>query len=417
MIQQIKAREVLDSRGTPTVEVEISSANHTARAIVPSGASTGAHEACELRDGDSKRYFGKGVVKAVAHVETEIAKAVKGMALGQQQELDDLLIKLDGTPNKSRLGANAILGVSMAYARLSALEKGMELYEYFAHLSPLLQERARERMILPRPMMNVINGGKHADNTLDIQEFMLFPKSEKFSENLRIGAEVFHTLKTLLQERNMSTSVGDEGGFAPNLQTHEDALVVMQEASKRAGHEANMEFAFDCAASEFYSPKNGVYIIEGEGSTAEQLINYYSYLCDKFPIVSIEDPFAEDDWDTWVKFTKNMGKKIQIVGDDLLCTNVKRLQKAIDLGACNAILIKLNQIGTVTETIDAVNLAKKNDMKTIISHRSGETEDTTIADLAVGLGTGQIKTGSLSRSERIAKYNQLLRIEEELRLA
>ncbi len=411
MITKITARQVLDSRGTPTVEVEMSSKNNMARAIVPSGASTGAHEACELRDGDSPRYFGKGVLKAVANVETEIAKALKNMPLGQQRELDDKLIKLDGTPNKSKLGANAILGVSMAYARLSALEKGIPLYQYFAEIA------GSSSPLLPRPMMNVINGGKHADNTLDIQEFMLFPKAESFSENLRIGVEVFHALKKILQEKNMSTSVGDEGGFAPDLRTHEDALAVLCEATRTAGHEGFMEYAIDSASTEFFDQKKGVYVIEGENTTAEKLIDYYTYLCDKFPVVSLEDPLHEDDWDNWVKLNKRLGSRVQIVGDDLLCTNVKRLQKAIDLGACNAILIKLNQIGTVTETINAVNLAKKHGMKAIISHRSGETEDTTIADLAVGLGVGQIKTGSLSRSERTAKYNQLLRIEEEFRRA
>lgn len=405
MITALKARQVLDSRGNPTVEVEMYSGDMVARAIVPSGASTGAHEAVELRDGDKTVYGGKGVMKAVANVNGEIAEKVKGFELNKQREFDELLIKLDATENKSRLGANAILGVSLAYARLSG---GEPLYKYFASIS------GTKSVSMPRPMMNVINGGQHADNTLDIQEFMLFPKAKTFSENLRIGTEVFHQLKKLLQEKNMATSVGDEGGFAPNLTTHEEALGVMWEATKRAGHEEVMEFALDAAATEFYDEKKKVYIIEGEETTADQLIGYYEYLCGKFPIVSIEDPLFEDDWEGWVKMTEKLGKKIQIVGDDLLVTNVKRLQKAIDLKACNAILIKFNQIGTLTETIDAIQLAQKNGMKVIVSHRSGETEDTTIADLAVGLNAGQIKTGSLSRTDRIAKYNQLLRIEEGL---
>lgn len=404
-ITRVKARQVLDSRGNPTVEVEMYSGDMVARAIVPSGASTGAHEAVELRDGDKSVYMGKGVLKAVSNVEGEIAEAVIGMELEKQRELDELLIKLDGTENKSRLGANAILGVSLAYARLSG---GDPLYKYLANIS------GTKKMTMPRPMMNVINGGQHADNTLDIQEFMLFPKAKTFSENLRIGTEVFHHLKKHLQEKNMATSVGDEGGFAPNLTTHEEALGVMWEATKRAGHDGVMEFALDAAATEFYNEEKKVYVIEGEETTADQLISYYEYLCSKFPIVSIEDPLFEDDWEGWVKLTAKLGSKIQIVGDDLLVTNVKRLQKAIDMKACNAILIKFNQIGTLTETIDAIQLAQKNGMNAISSHRSGETEDTTIADLAVGLNCGQIKTGSLSRTDRIAKYNQLLRIEEIL---
>lgn len=407
-ITRLKARQVLDSRGNPTVEVEMYTDGLMGRSIVPSGASTGAHEAVELRDGDKSKYLGKGVLKAVANVEGEIAKAIVGMELGKQRELDELLIKLDGTENKSRLGANAILGVSLAYAQLSAQAQKKVLYQYLADVS------GTKTLSLPRPMMNVINGGQHADNTLDIQEFMLFPKAKTFSENLQIGTEVFHHLKKLLQEKNMATSVGDEGGFAPNLTTHEEALGVMWEATKRAGHEDVMEFALDAAATEFYNEEKKVYVIEGEETTADQLISYYEYLCSKFPIVSIEDPLFEDDWEGWAKLTAKLGHKVQIVGDDLLVTNVKRLQKAIDLKACNAILIKFNQIGTLTETIDAIQLAQKNGMNAISSHRSGETEDTTIADLAVGLNCGQIKTGSLSRTDRIAKYNQLLRIEEQL---
>jgi len=407
-ITDLKSRQVLDSRGNPTVEVEMYADDLMARAIVPSGASTGAHEAVELRDGDKTRYLGKGVLTAVNHVEGEIFGNIKGMELGKQRELDEALIKLDGTENKSRLGANAILGVSLAYARLSALAKKQPLYKYLQDIS------GTKELSLPRPMMNVINGGQHADNTLDIQEFMLFPKADTFSSNLRIGAEVFHHLKKLLQEKNMATSVGDEGGFAPNLTTHEEALGVMWEATQRAGHQAVMEFALDAAATEFYDEEKGVYVIEGEETTADQLISYYEYLCSKFPIVSIEDPLFEDDWEGWKKITDRLGSRVQIVGDDLLVTNVKRLQKAIDEKACNAILIKLNQIGTLSETIDAIQLAQRHGMNAISSHRSGETEDTTIADLAVGLNCGQIKTGSLSRTDRIAKYNQLLRIEDDM---
>jgi enolase len=407
-ITNLHARQVLDSRGNPTVEVEIFSEKHKAWAIVPSGASTGAYEAVELRDGDDSVYGGKGVLKAVQNVNGEIKDSVMGMELGGQRELDQHLIDLDGTENKSRLGANAILGVSLAYARLSAMEKGVKFHKYLAVIS------GTEQMSLPRPMMNVINGGQHADNTLDIQEFMLFPKADTFSENLRIGAEVFHHMRKILQKKNMATSVGDEGGFAPNLHTHEEALAVMVEASEAAGHMDQMEFALDAAASEFYHPEKGVYIIEGEETETEKLIEYYAYLCEKFPIVSIEDPLHEDDWDGWIKLTDKIGGKIQVVGDDLLVTNVKKLQEAIDKKACNAILIKFNQIGTLSETIDAIQMAQKNGMNAIVSHRSGESEDTSIADLAVGLNSGQIKTGSLSRTDRIAKYNQLLRIEEEI---
>lgn len=406
-ITNVKARQVLDSRGNPTVEVELFSENHKAWAIVPSGASTGAHEAVELRDGE-EAYMGKGVLKACRNVEGEIKDAILEMELGKQRELDQALINLDGTENKARLGANAILGVSLAYARLSAIEAGQKFYEYLASSS------GTSIKTIPRPMMNVINGGQHADNTLDIQEFMLFPKADSFSENLRIGTEVFHHLKKLLQERNLATSVGDEGGFAPNLQTHEEALSAMAEATERAGHTSKMEYALDAAASEFYDADKQVYLIEGEETTADKLIDFYAYLCDKYPIVSIEDPLHEDDWEGWKQITEKLGAKVQLVGDDLLVTNVKRLQRAIDEKACNAILIKFNQIGTLSETIDAIQMAQQNGMNAIISHRSGETEDTSIADLAVGLNAGQIKTGSLSRTDRVAKYNQLLRIEEEL---
>jgi enolase len=408
-ISNLKARQVLDSRGNPTVEVEMHADNGAeASAIVPSGASTGAYEAVELRDGDPKVYMGKGVLKAVKNVDTEIWEAIEGMELGKQKELDQKLIELDGTENKGRLGANAILGVSLAYARLSALATDTHLFRYLCDLSGKIMPG------LPRPMMNVINGGQHADNTLDIQEFMLFPNHEEYSENLRIGVEVFHHMKKLLQERNLSTAVGDEGGFAPNLRTHEEALSIMAEATERAGHTEHMEYALDAAASEFYHPEKGVYIIEGEETEPEKLIEYYSYLCEKFPIVSIEDPLHEDDWENWAKMTEKLGDKVQIVGDDLLVTNVKKLQQAIDQKSCNAILIKFNQIGTLSETIDAIQMAQENGMKAIVSHRSGETEDTTIADLAVGLATGQIKAGSLSRTDRVCKYNRLTNIEEEM---
>lgn len=407
-IHSITARQVLDSRGNPTVEVEMFSENNKARAIVPSGASTGAHEAVELRDGDSSRFLGKGVLKAVQHVKEDIAQEVIGMELGMQDALDQKLKELDGTANKSRLGANALLGVSLAYAKLSAKEQKKTFYQYLADIS------GTNTLSMPRPMMNVINGGQHADNTLDLQEFMLFPKAENFSENLRIGTEVFHHMKKLLQEKNLSTAVGDEGGFAPDLHTHEQAMGIMVEATERAGHTDKMEYALDAAATEFYNAEKKCYIIEGEETSADQLMNYYEYLCEKFPIVSIEDPLHEDDWESWQKLTDKIGDKVQLVGDDLLVTNVERLQTAIDKKACNAILIKFNQIGTLSETIAAIQVAQQHGMNAVVSHRSGETEDTSIADLAVGLNSGQIKTGSLSRTDRVAKYNQLLRIEEEL---
>lgn len=388
------------------MEVEIETRNFFASAIVPSGASTGAHEACELRDGDKKRYNGKGVLNAVENVNTLINDALQGFDATQQSELDKKLIELDGTPNKGRLGANAILGTSMAAAKIGALAKKKQLFQYFAEISET------KEMTLPRPMMNVINGGQHADNNLDIQEFMIMPKADTFAERLRMGAEVFHVLKKILQENHHTTSVGDEGGFAPNLTTHEQAFGLLMEAINKAGYEGRVDLAVDAAATEFY--KDGKYIIEEQEVTGDQLIEYYGRLIEKFPIVSLEDPFSEDDWDTWVKFTEKYGDKVQIVGDDLLVTNVQRLKKAIETKACNAILIKLNQIGTVTETIDAIKMAHKAGWNAVVSHRSGETEDTTIADFSVGLNTGQIKTGSLSRTDRICKYNQLLRIEEFL---
>ena len=395
MITRLHARQVLDSRGNPTVEVEIWSDQHHARAIVPSGASTGAHEAVEIRDSDPDIYMGKGVLKAVENVNTVLKDALMGSKLGKQAELDQKMIDLDGTENKSNLGANALLGVSLAYAHISAKAAEKPLFKYFAEIS------GTNKMTLPRPMMNVINGGQHADNTMDLQEFMLFPKAHSFAENLRIGSEIFHHLKKILQERNLSTAVGDEGGFAPDLHTHEDALNLMSEATRVAGHEGQMEYAIDAAASEFYDPETQKYMIEGEHIDAEKMIEYYTYLCSKYPITSIEDPLHEDDWENWGKITAKIGDTVQLVGDDLLCTNVKRLQRAIDGQSCTAILTKFNQIGTLTETIKAIQLAQNNGMKAVVSHRSGETEDTTIADLAVGLASGQIKTGSISRTDRI----------------
>jgi enolase len=403
-IQHVHAREVLDSRGNPTVEVEIDTENFFASAIVPSGASTGAHEACELRDGDKKRYMGKGVLKAVENVNTIINDALKGFDASNQKGLDTKLIEVDGTPNKSHLGANAILGTSLAAARIGSFATNKPLFEYFSHISGTAE------MILPRPMMNVINGGQHADNNLDIQEFMIIPNAETFHERLRMGAEIFHNLKKILQEKHASTAVGDEGGFAPNLATHEEAFGVLMEAISQAGYMDKVDLAIDAAASEFY--KDGKYMIEGQEVKSDELIDYYGKMIEKYPLVSVEDPFAEDDWNAWVKFTEKYGDKVQIVGDDLLVTNVSRLKTAIKKKACNAILIKLNQIGTVTETIEAIMTASDAGWNSVVSHRSGETEDTTIADFSVGLATGQIKTGSLSRTDRVCKYNQLLRIEE-----
>lgn len=403
-ITKIHALEVLDSRGNPTVEVQMMSGEFAASAIVPSGASTGVHEACELRDGDKSRYGGKGVLKAVNNVNTEVSAALKGFDASNQRALDEKLIALDGTKNKTRLGANAILGVSIAAAKLTAMASKKPLYKYFQEIS------GTSKPMLPRPMMNVINGGAHADNNLDIQEFMIMPKADTFAEMLRMGAETFHVLKKILQEKQKTTSVGDEGGFAPDLNSHEEAFAILMEAIKKAGYEGKIDLAVDCAATEYF--KNGKYVIETQEVTGDQLIDYYGSLIEKYPIISIEDPFAEDDWESWIKFTAKYGTKVQIVGDDLLVTNVERLKTAIEKKAANAILIKLNQIGTVSETIDAISLAKKNNWNSIVSHRSGESEDTTIADFAVGLATGQIKTGSLCRTDRVAKYNQLLRIEQ-----
>lgn len=410
-IVKIQAREVLDSRGNPTVEVEVFTEKGFGRAIVPSGASTGVHEAVELRDGDKARYNGKGVLKAVKNVEKILGPEVIGMQSEDHHEIDKKLIRTDGTENKSRLGANAILGISLACAHASANEKGIFLYE---HLNP-------EAVTLPVPMMNIINGGAHADSGLDIQEFMVMPVGAKnFREALRMGAEIFHVLKGLLKEKGLSTSVGDEGGFAPNLPSNEAALDYILQAIEKAGYQPWKEImiALDSAASEFYLTEEKIYKIKVDGKMEKlnnaELVSYYDILLRKFPIISIEDSHSEDDWEGWQKMMKSVDGKIQLVGDDFLVTNVKRLKKAIDEKAANSILIKVNQIGTLTETIAAIEMAKISKWTAIVSHRSGETEDTTIADLVVAMQTGQIKTGSLSRTDRICKYNQLLRIEERL---
>jgi enolase len=411
-IAKIIGREILDSRGNPTVEVDvILSDGSDGRAGVPSGASTGSHEAVELRDGDKKRYMGKGVTKAVTNVNTLIRKALVGKEF-DQRSLDSLLITLDGTANKSKLGANAILGVSMAFAKATAKSQKTPLYKYFAKIS-----KTKNSIQLPVPMMNILNGGKHAENSTDLQEFMIMPIGAKsFSKALQMGAEVFHTLKKILHDRHDNTSVGDEGGFAPSLPSNEAALEVIIEAITKAGYKPGKEIsiAIDAASSELY--KDGKYHLTRENKilSSEELVDLYVSWCEKYPIVSIEDGLAEDDWSGYEVMTKKLGKKIQIVGDDLFVTNIERLQTGINKGVANSILIKLNQIGTVSETIDSINLAKKAGYTSIISHRSGETEDATIADFVVGTGTGQIKTGSLCRSDRVAKYNQLLRLEEEL---
>lgn len=405
-IKDIKAREILDSRGNPTVEVDVLlESGAKGRAAVPSGASTGSKEALELRDNDPKRYQGKGVLKAVNNVNTIIKDALIGLESSHQRQIDETMIKLDGTENKTNLGANATLGVSLAVLKATAKEKNIPLYKFFG-----------DEISLPRPMMNILNGGAHADNNLDFQEFMIIPNAKSFKEILRIGSEVFHTLKKVLKENGFNTGVGDEGGFAPNLNTNEEALDMLMEAIKEAGYTPgkDVNFALDVAASEFY--EDGIYNLKGANKklTSNELVDYYQTLIDKYPIISIEDPVDEEDWKGFRKMTEKYGDKIQLVGDDLFVTNIKYLQKGIDNKAGNAILIKLNQIGTFTETLETINLAKENGYKTIISHRSGETEDVTIADLAVALNLGQIKTGSLSRSERTAKYNELLRIEEDL---
>ena len=409
MIADVVGREILDSRGNPTVEVEVElESGIVARAAVPSGASTGEHEAVELRDQDPKRYGGKGVETAVANVNGPIAEAVCGMRADQQRVLDAALVELDGTDTKSKLGANAILGVSMAAAKAAAIYYDLPLYRYLGGL------RAN---LLPVPMMNILNGGAHADNNVDIQEFMVMPLgAENFREALRMGAEVFHALKAVLKAKKLNTSVGDEGGFAPDLASNEDALKVIMEAIKKAGFKPGQDvsIALDPAASGFF--KDGKYNLASEKKvlTAAQMVDYYADLCERYPIVSIEDGLAEDDWDGWKIMTEKLDEKIQLVGDDLFVTNTARLEQGIELGVANSILIKLNQIGTISETMDAIDLARSAGYTAIVSHRSGETEDTTIADLAVATNAGQIKTGAPCRSDRVAKYNRLLRIEEEL---
>ena len=408
-IEIIHAREILDSRGNPTIEVDIKLKNGSrGRAAVPSGASTGEHEAIELRDGDKKRYLGKGVCKAVTNINTIIADTLKGCDATNQSQLDTIMIDLDGTENKSKLGANALLGVSMAASRAAANYYGLPLFQYLG---------GENAVLLPIPMMNILNGGSHADNTVDIQEFMVFPfGASTFSQALRMGVEVFHHLKLVLQSREMSTAVGDEGGFAPNLSSNEEALEVILEAIHNARYKAGRDIfiALDVAASELY--KDGKYQLESEGKSlsSKDMVTYLSGFVKKYPIISIEDGLSEDDWEGWTHLTAELGEKIQIVGDDLTVTNKSRLRRSIDEKCMNAILIKLNQIGTVTETMEAVELAKDADFGAVISHRSGETEDTTIADFSVAMGMGQIKTGSASRTDRICKYNQLLRIEEQL---
>ena len=409
-IVDIVGREILDSRGNPTVECDVLlESGVMGRAAVPSGASTGSREAIELRDGDSGRYLGKGVLKAVEYINTEISEAVLGLDASEQAFLDRTLIDLDGTENKSRLGANSMLAVSMAVARAAAEEAGLPLYRYFGGMGA---------MQMPVPMMNVINGGAHANNSLDLQEFMIVPVgAPSFREALRWGAEVFHALKKILHDRGISTAVGDEGGFAPSVENHEAAIALILEAIDKAGYTAGEQIALalDCAASEFY--KDGLYVLEGEGGlklNAQQWTDMLATWCDKYPIISIEDGMHEGDWDGWKILTERLGKQVQLVGDDLFVTNTKILKEGIDKSIANSILIKINQIGTLTETFAAIEMAKRAGYTAVISHRSGETEDNTIADIAVGTNAGQIKTGSLSRSDRMAKYNQLLRIEEDL---
>ena len=408
-IAEIYAREILDSRGNPTVEVEtVLECGAYGRAAVPSGASTGAFEAVELRDGDKARYMGKGVIKAVTNVNEIIAPELEGFDAINQREIDQVMLEIDGTPNKEKLGANAILGVSMSVARAAATALEIPLYKYLGGVNAYK---------LPVPMMNILNGGKHADNSVDLQEFMVMPAgAQSFTEALRICAEVFHTLKGVLKKDGMSTSVGDEGGFAPNLKTNEDAIKYIIKAIEQAGYKAGKDIyiALDPAATELY--KDGKYNLSGEGKvlSSAEMVQYYSQLAEKYPIISIEDGMAEEDWDGWKMLTEKIGDRVQIVGDDLFVTNTKRLAKGIELGVANSILIKVNQIGTLSETFDAIEMAKCAGYTAVVSHRSGETEDTTIADIVVAANAGQIKTGAPSRTDRVAKYNQLLRIEEEL---
>ena len=410
-IQKIHARQILDSRGNPTVEVDVTTAGGVlGRAAVPSGASTGKHEAVELRDNDKNRFMGKGVTQAVENVNQAIAEKLVGVSVFEQSLIDHTMIELDGTPNKAHLGANAILGVSLAVAKAAAQSLHQPLFRYIGGVSA---------STLPIPMMNILNGGSHADNAIDFQEFMVMPvEAENFSEALRMGTEVFHHLKNVLKSKNLSTNVGDEGGFAPNIASNVEAIEVVLQAIEKAGYKPGEEIfiAMDAAASEFYDEEKKLYRFASTGDelTSSEMADYWKEWVDKYPIISIEDGMQEDDWEGWKRHTELIGDRVQLVGDDLFVTNVERLQHGIDEGIGNAILIKVNQIGTLTETINAVNLAKRNGYKSVMSHRSGETEDSTIADLAVALNTGQIKTGSASRSDRMAKYNQLLRIEELL---
>lgn len=410
-IAKVVGRQILDSRGNPTIEVDVITANGVVgRAAVPSGASTGIHEAVELRDGDKNVYMGKGVLNAVSNVNTLINDALYGMDIFDQKAIDTVMIRLDNTENKSKLGANAILGVSLAAAKAASQESGLSLYKYIGGVGAVT---------MPVPMMNILNGGSHADNLIDIQEFMVMPfGATSFSEGLRWGTEVFHHLKSVLKSKGMSTNVGDEGGFAPNLGSNEEALQLVIEAISKAGFVAgeDMFIALDAASSEFYNTDKKIYIFEstGEERTSSEMVSFWKDWCTKYPIVSIEDGLAEDDWDGWKLATDELGSKVQLVGDDLFVTNTKRLERGINEGIANSILVKVNQIGSLTETIEAVQLATKNGYTSVMSHRSGETEDSIIADLAVALNTGQIKTGSASRSDRMAKYNQLIRIEEEL---
>jgi enolase len=407
LIDVVIAREILDSRGNPTVEVEVVLDDETvARAAVPSGASTGQFEAYELRDGDKKRYLGKGVLKAVAAVEDVLGPALEGIEASDQREVDAIMIAADGTDNKSKLGANAILGVSLAVAKAAADSSGLDLFRYVG---------GANAHVLPVPMMNVINGGAHADSNVDVQEFMLLPiGASSFAEGLRWGTETYHALKSLLNQKGLSTGLGDEGGFAPNLSSNRAALDLLVEAIESAGYKPGTDIALgmDVAASEFF--KDGVYTFESKPKTAQEMSAYYTELAANYPLVTIEDPLDEDDWEGWAHITSELGSKLQIVGDDLFVTNPIRLARGIAAGAANSILVKVNQIGTLTETLDAVGLAQRSGYTTVMSHRSGETEDTTIADLAVAVNAGQIKTGAPARSDRVAKYNQLLRIEEEL---
>lgn len=415
-IESVKGLEVLDSRGNPTVQVEVvTEGGFSGVAMVPSGASTGSFEAVELRDGDKSRYLGKGVLKAVENVNTIIRDKIIGMNAYDQIGLDRTLIELDGTENKGKLGANATLGVSLAVARAAASSLGMELYNYIGGINA---------KVLPTPMMNIMNGGKHADSTLSVQEFMIMPVGAKsFTECMRMGAEVYHNLKKVLKEKGLSTAVGDEGGFAPNVKDEDEALAIIMEAIEKAGYKPGVDIclALDCAATEMYDEakkigKDGDYHFWkiGVTKTCDEMIDFIEDLCNRYPIISVEDGLAEEDWDGWKKLTDRLGKKVQLVGDDLFVTNIKRLQKGLDLGVTNSILIKLNQIGTLTETLDAIELAKKNGYTAVVSHRSGETEDTTLADVAVATNAGQIKTGAPCRTDRVAKYNRLLNIENDL---